>query len=141
MSSIEYWVWEYSLSNGYLIGIPLRLFFLLLPFQSFGNKNTTTLPCNPKFHSNTKNIELNAHFIREKIALNSLQVCYVSSFDQTTDTLVKTLTYYPFCYLRDNLTLLRWAWREMSRISKLWVDMSSEFIACVLVVNCMIGCY
>ena len=86
----------------------MRLFFLFLPFQPFGNQNITALACNPKFHSSTKNIELNTDFIREKIVVNSLQVCYVSSSDQTIDILVKALTYNPFCYLRDklNLTLL-----------------------------------
>ena len=43
------------------------------------------------FHARTKHIELDYHFVREKVALGSQRVCFVPSIDQPTDLLTKPL--------------------------------------------------
>ena len=43
------------------------------------------------FHSSTKHIELDVHFLREKVVVDSLQVHYIFSSDQTTNILTKAL--------------------------------------------------
>lgn len=48
------------------------------------NHSATALAYNPKFHSKTKYIKLDVHFIREKFVANNFQVQYISSSDQTT---------------------------------------------------------
>lgn len=72
------------------------------------NQSATALAYNPKFHSGTKYIKLDVHFIREKFVANSFQVQHISSSDQTTYIFTKALSYHPFYYLcsKLNLTLL-----------------------------------
>ncbi|KAH9770188.1 reverse transcriptase Ty1/copia-type domain-containing protein [Citrus sinensis] len=69
------------------------------------NQSAAALASNPKFHSRTKHIELDVHFLREKVANKSFQVSYVPSSDNSADILTKALAYHPFHYLRDKLTL------------------------------------
>ncbi|KAL9451482.1 hypothetical protein AB3S75_013113 [Citrus x aurantiifolia] len=69
------------------------------------NQSAAALASNHKFHSRTKHIELDVHFLREKIANQSFQVSYVPSSHNSTDILTKALAYHPFHYLRDKLTL------------------------------------
>ncbi|CAL8990958.1 unnamed protein product [Prunus brigantina] len=46
---------------------------------------------NPGFHARTRHIELDYHFVREKVALGSHQVCFVPSVDQPADLFTKAL--------------------------------------------------
>ncbi|KAH9689176.1 retrovirus-related pol polyprotein from transposon RE1 [Citrus sinensis] len=69
------------------------------------NQSAAALASNPKFHSRTKHIELDVHFLREKIANKSFQVSHVPSSHNSADILTKALAYHPFHYLRDKLTL------------------------------------
>ena len=69
------------------------------------NQSAAALVSNPKFHSRTKHIELDVHFLREKIANQSFKVNYVPSSHNSADILTKALAYHPFHYLKDKLTL------------------------------------
>lgn len=70
------------------------------------NQSVAALACNPKFQSRAKHIELDVHFIREKVAANSLQVQYISSFEQPADLLMKALSHRSFYYLSNKLNLV-----------------------------------
>ncbi|XP_050368826.1 uncharacterized mitochondrial protein AtMg00810-like [Argentina anserina] len=55
------------------------------------NLSATYVASNPVFHARTKHIELDYHFVREKVALGSHRVCFVPSVDQPADLLTKPL--------------------------------------------------
>ncbi|CAL9006703.1 unnamed protein product [Prunus brigantina] len=69
------------------LGVRLRF-----PVQLFcDNLSTTYLAANPVFHARTRHIELDYHFVREKMALGSHQVCFIPSVDQPADLFTKAL--------------------------------------------------
>ncbi|XP_024164269.1 uncharacterized mitochondrial protein AtMg00810 [Rosa chinensis] len=55
------------------------------------NLSATYMASNPVFHARTKHIELDYHFLREKVALGSHQVHFIPSIDQPADLLTKPL--------------------------------------------------
>ena len=69
------------------------------------NQSAALLAANPVFHSHSKHIELDLHFIREKVLRQELQICYVSSTDQLADILTKHLSISQFCSLRSKFTV------------------------------------
>ena len=76
-----------------------------IPIIWCDNQSAATLASNPKFHSRTKHIKLDVHFIREKVAAQCLKVQYISSSEQTADNLTKAPSYHHFLYLHDKLNL------------------------------------
>lgn len=61
---------------------------LVLWCDNFG---ATYLSANPVFHARTKHIEVNFHFVRERVAHKALDIKFVSSQDQLVDGLTKPL--------------------------------------------------
>lgn len=59
------------------------------PFQLFGAIISTLLSLvqNPVFHSRSKRVELNVHFVRDKVLEKSINVRYVPSSEQLADAL------------------------------------------------------
>ncbi|KAI5336302.1 hypothetical protein L3X38_015569 [Prunus dulcis] len=55
------------------------------------NLSATYLAANPVFHARTRHIELDYHFVREKVSLGSHRVCFIPSIDQLADLLTKPL--------------------------------------------------
>ena len=51
---------------------------------------------NPKYHSITKHIELDLHFVREHVANKELVIEHVSSLDQSVNVLTKPLRFDDF---------------------------------------------
>ncbi|GKV27558.1 hypothetical protein SLEP1_g36720 [Rubroshorea leprosula] len=62
------------------------------PPQLFSdNLSALHMSINPVFHAQTKHIELDYHFVREKVALGTLITRYIPSIDQIADILTKPL--------------------------------------------------
>ncbi|KAH9791777.1 retrovirus-related pol polyprotein from transposon RE1 [Citrus sinensis] len=76
------------------------------PVMYCDNQSAEALASNPKYHSRTKHIELDLHFIREHVAKKQLTVSHVSSSEQVADILTKPLFFYQFAYLRTKLNIL-----------------------------------
>jgi hypothetical protein len=55
------------------------------------NIGATYLVSNPIFHARTKHVEIDYHFVRERIASKELYVRFISSQDQLADILTKSL--------------------------------------------------
>jgi histone deacetylase 1/2 len=56
------------------------------------NLGATYLTANPMFHARTKHIEVDFHFVKEKVAMGALDVRFVSSEDQVADAFTKPAT-------------------------------------------------
>jgi histone deacetylase 1/2 len=70
------------------------------------NLGATYLTVNPVFHARTKHIEVDFHFVREKVALGALDVRFVASADQVADAFTKPATKKMLQRLRSNLNLV-----------------------------------
>lgn len=65
---------NYKLSS---LLVELQIEFLSPPIIWYDNQSATTLANNPKFHSRTNHIELDVHFLHEKVANKSLPIQHV----------------------------------------------------------------
>jgi hypothetical protein len=58
------------------------------------------------FHARTKHIEVDFHFVREKVALGALDVRFIASGDQLADVFTKPATRQLLSQFRSNLNLV-----------------------------------
>jgi histone deacetylase 1/2 len=71
------------------------------------NLGATYLTANPIFHARIKHIEIDFHFVRERVAAKKLAIKFVSSKDQIANGFTKALPVRLFNVFRHNLNLLR----------------------------------
>ena len=71
------------------------------------NISATYMAHNPVFHARTKHIEIDYHFVREKVASRALRVIYVSFQSQLADIFTKALAKDRFHWLRSKLTVAK----------------------------------
>ena len=70
------------------------------------NISAMALASTPVFHSRSKHIEVDWHFIRERVASKHLSLAYIPTSDQVADIFTKPLTSARFHYLKDKLLVL-----------------------------------
>lgn len=70
------------------------------------NMGAIELAKNPVHHSRTKHIDIRHHFVREKLASNEIELCYIQTGDQIADALTKPLTRDKFDKLCQQMLLL-----------------------------------
>ena len=69
------------------------------------NLSATYLTSNPIFHSRSKHLEIDFHFVRDKVLNHELHVKYISSKDQIADVLTKPLPKTTFTTLKSKLSV------------------------------------
>lgn len=83
----------------------LHFFLSSPPVLWCDNIGATFLASNPMFHARTKHVEIDYHFVRERVAHNELLIRFICSKDQIGDIMTKSLSTPRFLLLRDKLTV------------------------------------
>jgi len=63
------------------------------------NLGATYLSANLMFHTRTKHVKVDYHFVRDKVAKKKIQIRSMPSKDQLADVLTKLLPHTTFSYL------------------------------------------
>lgn len=79
-----------------------------IPIIWSDNLGAGSLAVNPVCHSRMKHIELDLHFVRDKVADKELIVGYVPSIDQNADCLTKASSQSRFEFLRTKLGVTKY---------------------------------
>lgn len=71
------------------------------------NKSAISLASNPIFHARTKHVEVDYHFIREKVLSKHIMVQHIGTTDQLADIFTKVLPIARFQYLKAKLMVVQ----------------------------------
>ncbi|KAH9785453.1 retrovirus-related pol polyprotein from transposon RE1 [Citrus sinensis] len=88
-----------------LIG-ELKLKCSQIPIIWCDNNGAAALATNPVYHARTKHIELDVHFIREKVTSKQVEIKYVPNEWNIADVLTNLMAYSFFNYYRDKLNVV-----------------------------------
>ncbi|XP_060674851.1 secreted RxLR effector protein 161-like [Ziziphus jujuba] len=80
---------------------------LPIPIVWTDSLSAAALAENPVLHQRTKHIEIDMHFVRDKVLEKSLQIRYVPTRDQVADVFTKSLGTSRFLYLKNKLGVVQ----------------------------------
>ena len=96
MAAIELmWLKSLLASLGVLHDKPMKLYC--------DNKAALHIAANPVFHERTKHIEIDCHFVREKVQSGEIMTTYLPSKLQVADMFTKALGRQQFLFLSSKL--------------------------------------
>lgn len=108
-SSIEAEYRSMALATSEILWIESLLRELEVPFAKrilhCDNLSAVSLSHNPVLHARTKHMELDVHFLREKVVPQALSVVHVPAAAQVADIFTKPLASTQFCALRNKLNV------------------------------------
>jgi hypothetical protein len=81
----------------------LGVFISEAPILWCDNISALAIASNLVFHARTKHIEVDFHFVHERVLRKDLAVKFVSTLDQLADIFTKSLPAHRFLDLRSNL--------------------------------------
>ncbi|XP_057977789.1 uncharacterized protein LOC131164539 isoform X2 [Malania oleifera] len=81
------------------------------------NLGATYLCANPVFHSKTKHMDIDYHFVRDRVAANSLKISFCSTNDQLANILTKQLVSDKFLHFATSLKVVDTPLDSRGRIS------------------------
>ncbi|KAF5477519.1 hypothetical protein F2P56_004152 [Juglans regia] len=84
----------------------LGVFLSTAPTLWCDNIGVIYLSMNPIYHSKTKHMDIDFHFVRDRVAANTLQVQFCSSQDQLANLLTKPIVADRFHRLRSSLNVV-----------------------------------
>ncbi|KAH9681326.1 retrovirus-related pol polyprotein from transposon RE1 [Citrus sinensis] len=92
--------------GAYCIYLELNIVQLPTPILWCDNQSAGELARNPILHSKSKHIELDVHYIRDKVLGKELEVRYIPTEEQVSDVLTKALSFPKFNYFRSKLNVI-----------------------------------
>ncbi|KAH9782291.1 retrovirus-related pol polyprotein from transposon RE1 [Citrus sinensis] len=84
----------------------LKIIKLPTPVLWCDNQSAGDLAKNPVFHSKSKHIEMDVHYIRDKVLNKELEVRYIPTEEQVADVLTKPLSFPKFSYFHYKLNVI-----------------------------------
>ncbi|XP_035539541.1 uncharacterized mitochondrial protein AtMg00810-like [Juglans regia] len=84
----------------------LHIFLPKAPILWCDNLGATYLSVNPILHSRTKHMEIDFHFVRDRVAAKTIQVAFLPSKDQLADIFTKPIVSTRFSSMRTSLTVV-----------------------------------
>lgn len=70
------------------------------------NLGATYLSANSVYHSRTKHMDIDYHFVRDRVAAKTLKVSFISSQDQIIDVLTKPLVADKLLHFKSSLKVV-----------------------------------
>jgi transposase InsO family protein len=84
----------------------LRISLPTAPIIWCDNLSALALASNPVYHARTKHIEVDYHFVREKVLNKDISIAFISTDDQIADIFTKGLSTARFLFLKSKLKVL-----------------------------------
>ena len=84
----------------------LKIMKLPPPVLWCDNQSAGDLARNPVFHSRSKHIELDIHYIRDKVLKKEPEIRYIPTKEQVADVFTKPLSFPKFSYFRSKLNVI-----------------------------------